>query len=116
MVRRLSRVLLSWAVLLWCALARAAEELPEARGDQYQGRSAREVGSGASNLWSTFVDFLHDLNITKAKVLIGLGAIGALYTLNKNKRQFTWGALALLAYALIAVGAIAVYKGWPALN
>lgn len=96
---------------LGCALARAEEALP-ARGEQYQGKSARQFADGSQGLWWDFKQLLVELDVTRAKALIVVGVVGAVLTLNKNKRMFHWGVVAALSYLLIAAGALCVHKGW----
>ncbi|MGC4116860.1 MAG: hypothetical protein QM765_20320 [Myxococcales bacterium] len=110
-VARLSRLGLACAVWLYAALA-FAEDLPGTRGEQYQGKSLERFGRGSEGIGSTIKQIFEDLDITKAKALIIVGAVGALYTFNKNKRLFHWGVAAAISYALIAAGALAIYKGW----
>lgn len=114
----LPRRLAFWAVLL-CSqvvLAAAADEHLPGKDEQYQGQSLKNFGVGSKSLWVNFKEALAEANITKAKVILGIGVLGALFTLNRNKRLFHWGVVAAISYALIALGALAIYKGWPSLN
>jgi len=102
-----------WAVLLAADAAHAVTD--EAIGT-YQGESVKNFGRGSQGLWATAKQYAADLDITPARALVGLGVVGAVFTLSKNKRLFHWGVVAAISYALIALGALAMVKGWPSMN
>lgn len=82
----------------------------------YQRDSVESFGSKALRAASWVKESLSGLHITPARLMLGLGILGLLFTWNKNKKKIQWAVIWGFALLLILFGAAAVALGWPYLS
>jgi hypothetical protein len=95
------------------------ERLHGKQGDSeidYQKESVRAVGTTFVRGRSWLQQQLAGIHITPTRFILGLGAIGVLYTWNKNKHKVPWAVLSGLSYLLLLLGSAAFYFHWPYMN
>lgn len=94
--------------------ARTGIRSDEGRG--YQQRSVETVQSWLHEALGWMRDLLRRLHLTPARLCLGLGVVGAIWTAGKNKRKVRWAVTAGLSYLLAVVGLAAMVFNWPHFN
>ncbi len=79
----------------------------------YQQRSVEHSQSWTRDTLAWFRGLLSRIHLTPARVALGLGVIGTLYTAGKNKRLVKWAVMAVISWLLAIVGICAMIFNWP---
>ena len=82
----------------------------------YQQRSVEQSQSGLHRALAWIRYQLARIHVTPARLALGLGALGSLYTWGKNKRMVNWAVLAVVSWLLVIVGICAMVFHWPYMN
>jgi hypothetical protein len=83
---------------------------------EYQRESVHSFGQSARDAATWVKERLAGLHITPARLMVGLGVLGLLYTSNKNKKKVFWLALLLVSLLLAVFGVAAMIFSWPHMN
>lgn len=79
----------------------------------YQQRSVEQSQSWTHDALAWFRGLLARIHLTPARVCLGLGVIGTIYTAGKNKRLVKWAVMAVFSWLLAIVGICAMVFNWP---
>jgi hypothetical protein len=82
----------------------------------YQQRSVEQSQSWTRGTVTWFRELLARIHLTPARVALGLGVIGTIYTAGKNKRLVKWAVMAVTSWLLAIVGICAMIFNWPYLT
>ena len=82
----------------------------------YQQRSVETAQSWTRRTTAWLRDLLARIHLTPARVSLGLGLLGTIYTAGKNKRLVKWMVLAVCSWLLAIVGGCAMIFNWPYMN
>jgi len=110
MLVRVSTTTLLLTTLLLGRVAVADDSVPN-----HQSDSVESARGGALQAAAWVKERLSGFHVTPARLMIGLGLLGALMSWNKNKRLRRWAILAGLSWLLLLGGLAAIVLGWRAL-
>jgi hypothetical protein len=83
---------------------------------EYQQRGVETVQSWLDRAVRWLKDLLARIHLTPARLALGLGILGSLYTWGKNKRLVRWAVMAGFSYLLAIVGLAAMVFNWAYWN
>jgi hypothetical protein len=83
---------------------------------EYQRESVHSFGQSARDAATWVKERLAGLYITPARLMVGLGVLGLLYTWNKNKKKLVWVVVFVLSVLLAVFGVAAMVFHWPYMN
>jgi hypothetical protein len=83
---------------------------------EYQAHSAQTFMGRTRSAAQWVKDQLAQLHITPARLALGLGILGVLFTWNRNKRHVRWAVLTVASWLLLVFGGAAMIFRWPYMN
>jgi hypothetical protein len=81
---------------------------PDSRDRGYQDRAALSLHERARSAASWVRGHLSGVQVTPARLAVGIGGVGVLYTLGKNRRQRKWLVLTCASVLLLLGGVLAL--------
>jgi len=82
----------------------------------YQRDSVEGFGQKTVSAAGWVKEKLAALHITPARLMVGLGILGILFTWNKNKKKTHWALVSGVSFLLAIFGAAAIFLKWTAFN
>lgn len=83
---------------------------------EYQAHSTQTFMGRLRGAARWVKDKLARLHITPARLAMGLGILGVLYTWGRNKRHVKWAVLTVTSWLLLLFGGAAMIFRWPYMN
>ena len=97
-------------------LKRQLGETKEEPDRTYQADSVESFGVKAARAAAWVRSRLSAIHITPARLLVGLGVLGLLFTWNKNKKKVEWAVISAVSLVLVVFGAAALVLRWPQMH
>jgi hypothetical protein len=83
---------------------------------EFQQKGVETVQSWLHRAIRWLKNLLARIHLTPARLALGLGILGSLYTWGKNKRLVRWAVMAGISYLLAIVGIAAMAFNWTYWN
>jgi hypothetical protein len=83
---------------------------------EYQAHSTESFMSNVRGAAQWVKTRLASLHITPARLALGLGILGVVFTWSRNKRHVKWAVLTVASWLLVVFGVAAIIFRWPYAN